>query len=66
MPPPFLVDADGAPHPAILQRLVRGREDQELELLEANMDHDDIPVVPIMVQVSMHHIVTISCYTNIG
>ena len=33
MPPPFLVDIDGNPHPSWLQRLVPGRENASSEQL---------------------------------
>lgn len=37
MPPPFLVDIDGNPHPPILQRLVPGRENCPSEQLVPNI-----------------------------
>lgn len=37
MPPPFLVDSDGNPHPPALQRLVPGREHCPSEQLIPNI-----------------------------
>lgn len=37
MPPPFLVDVDGNPHPPTLQRLVPGRENCTNEQLVPNI-----------------------------
>lgn len=37
MPPPFLVDADGNPHPSRFQRFVPGRESCSLDQLIPNL-----------------------------
>lgn len=37
MPPPFLVDVDGNPHPPVFQRLVPGREHCKAEQLIPNI-----------------------------
>lgn len=50
MPPPFLVDVEGAPHPPEFQRLVPGRENLTLSQL---IPHTDVARnrIDIMIQV---------------
>lgn len=43
MPPPFLVDIDGNPHPPPMQRLVPGREACPLDQLIPNLEMYELP-----------------------